>query len=74
MSKNQQCPVLHLNSGRDYRFGGKKELQTYFYPPCPETNREVDELFTQIAGGTNVKSGTIDIVQGRQMHINKYLK
>ena len=69
----KQCPVLHLNSGRDYRFGGKKEVKTYFYPPGPETNREVDALFEQIAGGKNVKSGSIDVVQGRKIHVNKYL-
>lgn len=63
-----------MNSGRDYRFGGKKEVKTYFYPPGPETNREVDALFEQIAGGKNVKSGNIDVVQGRKIHVNKYLK
>ena len=63
-----------MNSGRDYRFGGKKEVQTYFYPPSPETNHEVDALFNQIAGGDQAKSGNIDVVQGRKIYVNKYLK
>ena len=63
-----------MNSGRDYRFGGKNDVKTYFYPLGPETNHEVDTLFEQVAGGKNVKSGDIDVVQGRKIHVNKYLK
>ena len=43
--------MLHLNSGHDYRFGGKKDVRTYFYPLTEENNREVNALFTQVAGG-----------------------
>ena len=49
--------MLHLNSGKDYRFGGKKEVRTYFWPANESTNHEVDTLFKQVAGGDAYKSG-----------------
>ena len=54
---SQQCPVLHLNSGKDYRFGGKKDLQTYFYPLNESNEKEVNDLFRQVAAGDDYKSG-----------------
>ena len=68
-----QCPVLHLNSGHDYRFGGKKDVRTYFYPLTEENNREVNALFTQVAGGDAFNSGDVEVVQGRTIHVAKYL-
>ena len=68
-----QCPVLHLNSGKDYRFGGKKEAKTYFFPLTPENDREVNDLFSRISGGTEYHSGDVEVVQGRHIHVPKYL-
>ena len=58
--------MLHLNSGKDYRFGGKKEVRTYFWPANKSTN--------QVAGGDAYKSGDVEVVQGRHIHVSKYLK
>ena len=66
--------MLHLNSGHDYRFGGKKDVRTYFYPLTEENNREVNALFTQVAGGDAFNSGDVEVVQGRPIHVAKYLK
>lgn len=66
--------MLHLNSGKDYRFGGKKEVRTYFWPANESTNHEVDALFKQVAGGDAYKSGDVEVVQGRHIHVSKYLK
>lgn len=66
--------MLHLNSGHDYRFGGKKDVRTYFYPLTEENNREVNVLFTQVAGGDAFNSGDVEVVQGRTIHVAKYLK
>ena len=66
--------MLHLNSGKDYRYGGKKDVRTYFWPSNEATNHEVDALFRQIAGGDQFKSGEIEVVQGRHIHVSKYLK
>ena len=65
--------MLHLNSGKDYRFGGKKEAKTYFFPLTPENNREVNDLFSRISGGTEYHSGDVEVVQGRHIHVPKYL-
>ena len=66
--------MLHLNSGHDYRFGGKKDVRTYFYPLTEENSREVDALFAQVAGGDAFRSGDVEVVQGRTIHVAKYLK
>lgn len=49
-------------------------MRTYFWPANESTNHEVDTLFKQVAGGDAYKSGDVEVVQGRHIHVSKYLK
>ena len=58
---------------------GENYEWTDMYKNFAETAKEeglddIATLFEQVAGGKNVKSGDIDVVQGRKIHVNKYLK
>lgn len=67
-----QCPVLHLNSGKDYRFGGRKDSRTYFFPLTAENERSVNAMFDFVAGTSAYQSGNVEVVQGRQIHVGKF--
>ena len=49
-------------------------MKTYFYPLSESNNREVDNLFVHVAGGTNFQCGEVEVVQGRHIHVNRFLK
>lgn len=66
--------MLHLNSGKDYRFGGRKDSRTYFYPLTAENEKAVNAMFDFVAGTSSYKSGNVEVVQGRQIRVGKFAK
>ena len=67
-----------MDSTVDYRFGGERNITTYFYPISPETSSTLTNVFKRMVQGSSLNTGgkdteakpySIPVMQGRQLYV-----
>lgn len=66
----QQCDVVNLDAGIDYRSTGTHLTETFFYPIEDKTEALFDESFLIVCQGNPAAPLTVPIIQGRTLSVD----
>ena len=64
------CFVIHLDSGKDYRMNRIVDVETYFSPLNQKSKKSIDEMFKKFSSGLPY-SEKILFIKGRELRIER---
>eukprot|EP00742_Colponemidia_sp_Colp-10_P005463 GILJ01005838.1.p1 GENE.GILJ01005838.1~~GILJ01005838.1.p1 ORF type:complete len:439 (+),score=47.87 GILJ01005838.1:46-1362(+) len=65
----ERCDPIDVDSDTDYRYGGTRGLKTFFKGCGAASSKQLDEVFFHLTGKHFGAPVTIDVMQGRKLHV-----
>ncbi|HEY9100693.1 cell division protein ZapE [Chitinimonas sp.] len=62
--------VVNVDGGNDYRMRTLTQARTYLYPLSPDTDRELDTIFSKLATGSDLPNELV--IEERQVHAKRH--